>query len=148
MNEGLTIGQVARLTGLTVDTIRYYEKRGLIPPPPRRHAWHGPGHRRFPPSVVDRLRFIKKAQHLGFTLNEIRDLLSLRDNPLVDRNAVRQRVEIKLNEIKEKIQMLEALYRALEQLHKTCLSAREPCVCPIIEALNEPEPLPLTRPPK
>src|SRR6266851_4535416 len=73
----LTIGQVARGAGVHLDTVRYYERRGLLPPPPRTAA----GYRQYPPDTVRRVAFIKRAQALGFTLEEIDGLLALRVTP-------------------------------------------------------------------
>lgn len=75
MSEGLTTAQVAAGAGVPIDTLRYYERAGLVPAPPRTTG----AHRRYPVTVLDRLRFIRGAQRLGLTLAEIRDLLAVRD---------------------------------------------------------------------
>lgn len=72
--ETLTIGQLAKNAGVNIETIRYYERRGLIPEPPRRES----GYRQYSPEFVTRIQFIKRAQELGFSLNEIAELLALR----------------------------------------------------------------------
>ena len=75
--ETLTIGQLARQAEVNVETLRYYERRGLIPEPPRKES----GYRQYPPDDLARIRFIKHAKELGFTLKEILDLLTLRVDP-------------------------------------------------------------------
>jgi len=75
MSAGLTIAEVAAGAGVRPDTLRYYERTGLVPPPPRTTG----AHRRYPEATVDRLRFIRGAQRLGLRLSEIKDLLAVRD---------------------------------------------------------------------
>ena len=91
----LTIGQVAREAGVGVETVRFYEREGLIEEPSRRAS----GYRQFDEAVVDRLRFIREAKELGFTLNEIKELLSLKLDPASSCGDVKHRAEVKIAEI-------------------------------------------------
>ncbi|MEX1027022.1 MAG: heavy metal-responsive transcriptional regulator, partial [Candidatus Paceibacterota bacterium] len=112
----LTIGQVARQAGIGVETVRFYEREGLIEEPDRRAS----GYRQFEEVVVDRLRFIREAKELGFTLKEIKELLSLKLDPRSSCADVRQRAEAKIDDIEEKIRMLQRMKRALGKLTKAC----------------------------
>src|SRR5258707_6858770 len=102
--ERLTIGRLAELGGVHLETIRYYEREGLLPRPPRTRA----GYRIFPIDAARRLRFIKRAQELGFSLKEIRELLALRVKPGTKPDQIRARTEAKIAAIDEKIQTLSA----------------------------------------
>ncbi len=135
--KSLTIGQVARMAGVRVDTVRYYERQGLLPTPERRPTLHGPGYRRYDPETVRRIRFIKQAQRLGFSLQEIAELLALRVDPWADRQEVRRRVETKVADIEARIQALEAMRQALRSLLAQCEGSGPVCECPILEALEE-----------
>lgn len=90
--EKLTISRLAQLGGVNLETIRYYERQGLLPAPPRTAA----GYRVFPPEAARRLRFIKRAQELGFSLNEIGELLALRIKPGAKQTDMRKRAETKI----------------------------------------------------
>lgn len=129
----MTIGQVARECEIGVETVRFYERKGLIPPPPRK----GSGYRQFAPDTVQRIHFIQRAKDLGFSLKEIRDLLSLR----VDRNTscgdVKRRAEAKIAEIREKKKTLERMERALSRLTAACRGRGPTGECPILEALED-----------
>ena len=130
--EGLTIGRLAREGQVNVETIRYYERRGLLPRPPRRSS----GYRVFPPSAVRVLMFVKTAQALGFSLREIKELLSLRIQPGRSCADVRARAEQKIAEIDQKIRTLQAMRKALLKLAAAC-SGRGPISdCPILESLE------------
>src|SRR5688572_27027868 len=96
----LTIGQLAKRAGVNLETIRYYERRGLLSEPPRRAS----GYRQYRPDVVARIRFIKRAQELGFSLNEIHELLSLRVEAATVCSDVKQRAEAKVAEIEQKME--------------------------------------------
>ena len=100
--EALTIGQVARRAGVGIETVRFYERRGLIKDPPRTAA----GCRQYPADVVLRLRFVKRAKELGFSLKEIAELLSLRLKPEKTCGDVKRRAEAKIADIGEKIRAL------------------------------------------
>lgn len=133
----LTIGQLARRAGVHLETIRYYERRRLLPRPPRTPS----GYRQYAPDSVERLRFIKRAQALGFTLEEIRGLLELRlEKPSGQAcAAVEARAEEKIAVIDRKLAELSAMRRRLESLVAKC-RAREPSGdCPVLERLDEEE---------
>lgn len=123
----LTIGRLARSAGVHIETIRYYQRRGLLPLPPKPPG----GMRRYPPATLARLRFIKRAQELGFTLREIGELLRLSAGECGQTRALAER---KRNDIATRIQDLRAMQRALEQLIRTCNAAPKG-QCPIIQAL-------------
>ncbi|NOZ00558.1 MAG: MerR family DNA-binding protein [Deltaproteobacteria bacterium] len=131
----LTIGQVARQSGVGVETLRFYERTGLIEEPPRRDS----GYRQYPVDTVRRVRFIRRAKALGFTLKEISDLLSLRvdtDSTCAD---VRDRARSKILDIEERIRRLEGMRDALKQLAATCAKEGRTSECPILEALYRKE---------
>jgi MerR family mercuric resistance operon transcriptional regulator len=128
----LTISRLARLGGVNLETIRYYEREGLLPRPPRTRA----GYRIFPNDAARRLRFIKRAQQLGFSLTEIRELLTLRLKPGTKRDQIRARAEAKISDIEQKIQTLAAMKRALAQLTTQCSGCGPITECPILESLD------------
>src|SRR5437899_12754454 len=101
--EKLTISRLAQLGGVNLETIRYYERQGLLPAPPRTAA----GYRVFPRDAAHRLRFIKRAQELGFSLSEIAELLALRMKPGAKRAEMRMRAETKITDIDQKIRTLQ-----------------------------------------
>ncbi len=108
----LTIGELAKQGGVNLETIRYYERKGLLPKPPRTPS----GYRAFPEMAVRRIRFIKQAQELGFSLKEIEELLALRIAPGSTRADVRERAEAKITDIEDKISRLRSMKKALERL--------------------------------
>lgn len=133
--ETLTIGRLAQQGGVNLETIRYYERQGLLPKPPRTPA----GYRMFPRDTPRRLRFIKRAQELGFSLNEIRELLSLRMKPGAERADIRARTEAKITDIEQKIRTLQALKKTLRQLTERCVGCGPLAECPILESLDPKE---------
>jgi MerR family transcriptional regulator, copper efflux regulator len=128
----LTIGQVAKEGGVNLQTIRYYERRGILPRPPRTSS----GYRAFPDEAVKRIRFIKRAQELGFSLKEIKELLSLRAAPKARSADVRARTIAKITDIDEKIRSLEAMKRALLKLGAACSGQGPATECPILNSLD------------
>jgi DNA-binding transcriptional MerR regulator len=130
----LLIGQVAARAGVNVQTLRYYEKRGILGRPVRTDA----GYRKYPAETVRVIRFIKRAQDLGFTLEEIEDLLRLRTMKGIDKSKVRDTAAAKVVEIDEKLRKLGAVRNALAQLVDTCTCQLGVVPCPILEALEEP----------
>ena len=133
--NSLKTGELAREAGVNVETLRFYERKGLLPTPPRRVS----GYRDYPPESVGRIRFIKRSQELGFSLREIQGLLDLRVKPGTTCGQVRQRAEQKVLEIEEKITDLKAIQQALRNLIGTC-SGRGPArQCPILDHLNQKE---------
>jgi MerR family mercuric resistance operon transcriptional regulator len=127
----MTIGQAARRAGCGVETIRFYERQGLIERPPKPAA----GFRHYPSEIVDRVRFIRQAQVLGFSLREIDELLSLRIDPRADCADVRSRASAKLDEVVRKIAELERIREALAELIEACPGHGAARTCSILEAL-------------
>lgn len=137
--RSLTIGQLAKEAGVNVQTVRYYERRGLLPEPPRSAS----GYREYPPRDVARIGFIRRAQGLGFTLGEIEELLSLRVDPGATSDDVRGRVENKIADVEEKLGELERIRRALVQMAGACETHGGIEDCRFLEALDaQPEPGP------
>lgn len=130
--EALTISRLAHQSGVNLETVRYYERQGLLPKPPRTAS----GYRMFPSEAVRRLRFIKRAQQLGFSLNEIRELLSLRMRPGTKRADIRARAEAKIADIEEKIRALDAMKKTLRRLADRCDGCGPLADCPILESLD------------
>lgn len=130
--KSLTIGGLAREAGVNLETVRYYERRGLLPKPPRSAS----GDRLFPLEATRRLRFIRRAQKLGFSLAEIRELLSLRVSPTSKRTDVRRHAEAKNVDIDAKIGNLESMKRTLRKLTKACDWRGPISKCPILESLD------------
>ncbi len=132
MMESLTRGQLAKKTGIGTEALRFYERKGLIPDPPRSES----GYRLYPALVLGRLRFIKRAKNLGFSLEEISDLLQLRVDPSTTSAQVREKAEAKLEEVVSKMRDLEKIRNALEKLTAACRGAEPSGDCPILEALE------------
>jgi MerR family copper efflux transcriptional regulator len=132
----LTIGRIAQSAGVAIDTIRFYEREGLLPEPRRRPS----GYREYDQATVSRLRFIRRAKDLGFTLDEIRELLALS----ADRNdgveGVRERAAARLRAIDERIAELQRVRDGLSELVDACPGHGAPEACPILKALAEPNP--------
>lgn len=127
---GVAIGRLARTAGVHVETVRYYQRRGLLPLPPKPPR----GTRVYPPETLARLRFIKRAQELGFTLREIADLLRLGDGECREMRAL---AEGKHADIAARIKDLRAMQRALQRLIRACRDGPQ-ARCPIIQALADP----------
>lgn len=130
--DGLTIGRVAEQAGVGVETVRFYEREGLIRQPPRPRR----GHRKYPERTVAELRFIRRAQELGFSLREIDELLALRLDETADRAEVKARAEAKVSEIEGKLRDLQRMRDALVQLVATCSGSGTTRECPILEAID------------
>lgn len=131
--EALSTSQVAEQAGVNIQTVRYYERRGLIPEPPRLAS----GYRQYARDHVSRIRFIRRAQELGFTLLEIEELLSLHADPQSDRGHVKQRTLAKISEVERRIADLERMRRALEALSDSCDGHGTTRECPILLALDD-----------
>src|SRR5215469_7906949 len=129
---GLKIGEVAERGGVNLQTIRYYEREGLLLEPPRLAS----GYRMFPESAVRRVRFIKRAQELGFSLAEIRELLSLWEDSEAGAQQMRERTRAKVANIEEKIHPLQAMRDALNALAESCPGCGPLSECPILDALD------------
>ena len=130
--SALTIGQLAKRADVGVETVRFYERKGILAEPNRRPS----GYRQYDEDVVDRLRFIKRAKVLGFTLNEIKDLLSLRLDPTTTCADVRSRAEAKIDDIQDKIRTLQRMKKALVKVTKACSGRGGTSECPILESLD------------
>jgi MerR family transcriptional regulator, mercuric resistance operon regulatory protein len=125
----MTIGGLARAAEVGVETVRYYQRRHLLAVP------HSAGSvRRYPAAMIDRIRFIKRSQNLGFSLDEIRELMRLEQGGA--RNAVRKIAGNRLTNIREKIAALEQMERVLSELLFECEHTATASRCPIIAALN------------
>ena len=137
----LQIGQVAQKTGLSVDAIRFYEKSGLLPRPARTPG----GYRLYEEREVADLEFIQKAQQLGFSLNEIRELFSIQRNPNEICVHVRDLIAQKLTVVQAKITDLQKLELELAGAMRQCRTAlrrrsnHRDC-CPVLEAISKPQP--------
>jgi MerR family mercuric resistance operon transcriptional regulator len=130
--EALNIGQLAKKAKVNIQTVRYYERRGLLPDPPRRES----GYRQYSNSDLARLHFIKHAKELGFSLREIKELLSLRVDPNTTCADVKKRAEAKLADVEEKILALQRIRKALGHLVGMCRGRGPTSECPILEALE------------
>jgi MerR family copper efflux transcriptional regulator len=135
MQTPLTIGAVARRAGVAIDTIRYYEREGLLPEPARRPS----GYRSYGEDTVAQLRFIRRAKNLGFTLEEIRELLALSADRQRGVKAVKQRAQRRLAEIEARIAELERVRAGLAELIEACPGHGAPAPCPILRALDGEE---------
>lgn len=131
--NGLTIGRAAERAGVGVETIRFYERRGLIEQPQKPR--HG-GYRFYDDATVERIRFIRQAQDLGFSLRQIAELLSLRADPTADCSDVRMRAVSKREEVDRKIAQLRHIGAALDELIATCPGGGALRACTIIDALD------------
>jgi MerR family mercuric resistance operon transcriptional regulator len=136
----LTIGKVAERAGVGIETIRFYERKGLLDKPTRSAA----GYRHFDEDVVQRLLFINRAKEIGFTLNEIKELLSLRVDPNVCCEDVKARADAKIADIESKIATLREMKNALRRLATACRERAPTADCPILKALDG-EPLGRTK---
>jgi len=127
--EKMTIGQLASAGGVNVEAIRYYQRRGLLAVPKRPTGSIG----RYSQSALTRLRFIKRAQSLGFSLDDVRALLSLDDGQACA--AARSMGEHKLADVRQRIQTLRALEGALQELVSQCSTTKRKMSCPLIDTL-------------
>jgi MerR family mercuric resistance operon transcriptional regulator len=137
----LTIGRLARAAGVGVETIRYYQRRGLLPIPGTSGAF-----RHYPAALLGRIRFIKRSQELGFSLDEIGQLLRLEDG--TDRRSVRRISAERLEQIDAKVADLKRMQRVLGHLVAECEHADLNRPCPIIATLSASEPMADAKPPK
>ena len=133
--EGLKTAQLAHEGGVNVETIRYYERQGLLPKPPRTPS----GYRVFSDEAVARLRFIKRSQELGFSLKEVKELLTLRVRVGSSCADVRRRAEAKIVDVDEKICHLLEIKKALQRLTDTCSGRGPISTCTILQILNAGE---------
>jgi MerR family mercuric resistance operon transcriptional regulator len=129
----LRIGEVARRAGVNIQTLRYYERRGLMKKPDRTPS----GYRQYSPEAVRLIRFVKRAQELGFTLVEVEELLRLREDQRASCAQVRSAARAKVEDIDRKIKSLGRMKRALGVLIASCTSEGSTRRCPILEALDD-----------
>lgn len=130
--QGLSSGELAASARVNVETLRFYERKGLLPKPPRRAS----GYRAYPAEDVQRIRFIKRAQELGFSLVEIRELLGLRVCPTATSAAVKDRVEEKIADVRRRIAGLKEMEKALTKLSASCSGRGPTADCPILHHLE------------
>lgn len=131
--SGLTIGTVANQAGVNIETLRYYERQGIVSEPPRTSS----NYRVYPEETVRRVRFVKRAQELGFSLSEIKELLALRATHGVKCDEVRRHALHKIGDIEDKMQTLRAMKNALRGLVQECASTNAKLSdCPILESLD------------
>lgn len=126
----LTIGKLASQAGVGIETIRYYQQRGLLPVPSSRGSY-----RQYPVTIIERIRFIKRAQELGFALDEIGELLALDDHS--DKTTIRQIASDKIEQIQKKLDDLQRMQSTLQTLVSCCASSTMEQRCPIIDSLSE-----------
>lgn len=130
----LTIGEVAKRAGVSVETIRFYERKGLIDRPRRPPS----GFRRYDEQTPRRIRFIRHAQELGFRLREIGELLELRVDPAVSCADVKAKALAKTAEVEQKLASLTRMRDTLVGITDSCAGQGPTSVCPILDALDEP----------
>lgn len=135
MTAGWTIGQLAKAVGVNIQTVRYYERLRLLGPSARRPS----GYRIYGEEEKRRLRFIKNAQALGFTLHEVEELLDLRISSNAQCGDVQRRAEAKLRHVEVKVRDLQALARSLRNLIRTCRAGQPTDRCPILQSLEKTE---------
>ncbi|SCX95918.1 Zn(II)-responsive transcriptional regulator/Cu(I)-responsive transcriptional regulator,TIGR02044 [Thiohalorhabdus denitrificans] len=128
----MTIGQLAGELGLATETLRYYERRGLVTPSGR----SGSGYRLYGEDARERLRFIRRAQALGFSLDEVAELLAMSDNPHADAGEVKALTDQRIADIEARIRDLEHLRDGLQALFEQCPGHGSTADCPILGALN------------
>ena len=129
----MKIGEFARRAGVAIDTVRYYERRGLLPEPQRRAS----GYRRYAEDDVSRLRFVRRAKGLGFTLDEIRSLLKLSGRREDDMGGLNAAANVKLLDVEARIEELSRIRDGLRILIEACPGHGALEQCPILHALDE-----------
>ncbi|MBN8751586.1 Mercuric resistance operon regulatory protein [Xylophilus ampelinus] len=136
--HAFTIAKLAEAAGIGVEAVRYYQRRGLLEQPGRAH---GTSFREYSPSDIQRLHFIKRAQELGFTLDDVAELASLSSEP--DKQRIRAVAQRRVQEIGQRVAHLQAMANALEGLVDCCEQSAPAGGCPIVAALagaSQPEP--------
>ncbi|HLB16352.1 MAG TPA: heavy metal-responsive transcriptional regulator [Burkholderiales bacterium] len=130
--DTVSIGTLAKDLGLGAGTLRYYERRGLLSPAQRTAS----GYRMYDRDAAQRLRFIRRAQALGFSLEEIAELLALHDNPHASARRVKRLTEARITDLATRIRDLERMKQALEVLAASCSGRGQTRECPILAALD------------
>ncbi|MDC0935673.1 heavy metal-responsive transcriptional regulator [Pirellulales bacterium] len=128
----MKIGEVAKQSEVGVETIRYYEREGLLAKPERKPS----GYRQYDESVVARLRFIRRTKELGFTLAEIKEFLGLWFDANTRCEHVRHRAELKITDIEEKIRSLQKMKRSLQRIISECTEKGSVDDCPLLEGID------------
>ena len=128
----LTTGKVAKAVGVNIQTLRFYEREGIIAAPRRTRS----GYRQYPEETIQIVAFIKRAQVLGFSLKEAKTLLKLRSSPKKNRLKARTAAIAKIEDINARIEDLAAIRDSLKALVSACKRDRKALTCPILEALN------------
>ena len=128
----LTIGRTARLAKVGIPTIRFYERAGLLPKPTRSAS----NYRIYPDETVTRIRFIRRAQQLGFTLKEVKELLGLRASSRTTCAEVRSRAHAKITDIESRIRSLRRMSRGLAKLAEECDVHSDGVDCPLLKELE------------
>lgn len=135
----MKIGEVAAEAGVSVQTVRFYERSGILPEPPRSPS----GYRSYGQDDLQRVRFVRRAKELGFTLSEVRELLDLRVDPRRTADDVRSRAEVKIQTTRSKIRDLQRIEHALQHLVDSCQAHGSPDACALMHAIgaeyHEPE---------
>ena len=137
----MTIGRVAQQSGVGIETVRFYEREGLLFKPTRSAS----GYRLYDADVIARLQFVRRAKELGFTLNEIKDLLSLRVDPKTSRQNLKARAKAKIADIESKIKTLQGMKKVLLRLTEACCEKGDGAECPILQALDGSGRIPQTK---
>ena len=130
MGETMTIGKLAKAAGVNIQTVLYYERRGILKPAARKPS----GYRLYAPEAAAKIRFVKSAQRLGFSLGEASELLRLRVQKGTRPERVRANVERKLMEVREKLARLEGMRRTLKRLIASCRAGRPSQGCSILDS--------------
>ncbi len=128
----MTIGEIAAVAGVPTATIRYYEGRGLIPQAPRTRS----GYRQYGDDAAERLRFIRRAQDLGFTLDDVQELLDLRVDDPATCPVVEAKTREKIRQVRQKIRDLERMEQVLKELAASCAAGRPTAECPILDMVS------------
>jgi len=132
MNNELTIGKVAKQAEVNIQTLRYYDRIGLVPPSNHLSS----GYRLYSPETIQRLAFIKNAQELGFTLKEVAALLKLKIDKKARASQVRKKTEQKLRVVEKKISQLQSIRKVLKNLVSSCHGDKTTDHCPILQSLE------------
>ena len=133
--ENLSVGQVAKQAGVKIQTLHYYEKVGILKPAFRRES----GYRAYDRNAIRVIRFIKHAQELGFSLEEIQELLKLKSVNTTKCEGVQKKAHSHLDDVKEKIARLDRIRRVLETLIEQCRERKAGSECPILDVLDREE---------
>jgi MerR family transcriptional regulator, copper efflux regulator len=133
MDKGMKIGELAHAVGVNIQTLRYYERLNLLQPSMRKPS----GYRLYDGEALKRLRFIKNAQSLGFTLHEVTELLNLRVSSIARCGDVQRKAQTKLQHVEDKIRALQALARPLRVLIQHCRAGQPTEKCPILKSFEQ-----------